>query len=67
MGFVEKMQKLIHAGISTSAVPNRLNNEMDDLPALEERVRNALGIISNPNRPVTNMLFFVMYDIGSNK
>ncbi|WP_346710605.1 CRISPR-associated endonuclease Cas2 [Phocaeicola salanitronis] len=67
LGFVEKMQKLIHAGISTSAVPNRLNNEMDDLPALEERVRNALGIISNPNRPVTNMLFFVMYDIGSNK
>lgn len=65
--FVEKMQKLIHAGISASAAPNRLGNDMDDLPALEERISKALGIINRPDRPATNMLFFVMYDIGSNK
>ena len=65
--FVEKMQKLIHAGISTSVAPNRLSNDMDDLPTLEERIRKALGIIYRPDRPATNMLFFVMYDIGSNK
>ena len=65
--FVEKMKKLIHAGISTSVAPNRLSNDMDDLPTLEERIRKALGIIYRPDRPATNMLFFVMYDIGSNK
>lgn len=66
-GFVEKMQRLIHAGISTSVPPNRLNNNMDDLPTLEERISRALGIIHRTNRPATNMLFFVMYDIRSNK
>lgn len=65
--FVEKMKALVHAGISTSAAPNRLSNDMDDLPTLEERVKRALGIIYRPDRPATNMLFFVMYDIGSNK
>ena len=65
--FVEKMKALVHAGISTSAAPNRLSNDMDDLPTLEERVKRALGIIYRPARPATNMLFFVKYDIGSNK
>ena len=65
--FVEKMKALVNAGISTSAAPNRLSNDMDDLPTLEERVKRALGIIYRPDRPATNMLFFVMYDIGSNK
>ena len=67
ISFVEKMQKYIHAGISESVVPNRLHNEMEDLLELEERIRRVLGIIDNVKRPATNMLFFVMYDIESNK
>ena len=67
ISFVEKMQKYIHAGISESVVPNRLYNEMEDLLELEERIRRVLGIIDNVKRPATNMLFFVMYDIESNK
>ena len=67
ISFVEKMQKYIHAGISESVVPNRLYNEMEDLLELEERIRRVLGIIDNVKSPATNMLFFVMYDIESNK
>ena len=67
ISFVEKMQKYIHAGISESVVPNRLYNEMEDLLELEERIRRVLGIIDNVKRPATNMLFFLMYDIESNK
>ena len=40
---------------------------MEDLLELEERIRRVLGIIDNVKRPATNMLFFVMYDIESNK
>lgn len=67
LSFVEKMQKLIYAGISTSSPPNRLSNDMNDLPTLDERIKRALGIIYRPGRAATNMLFFVMYDISSTK
>lgn len=65
--FVEKMQKFIHAGISGSAVPNRIDNDLDNLSSLEERVSKVLGIVNRSNRSATSMLFFVMYDIESNK
>ena len=65
--FVEKMQKFVHAGISESAVPNRLSNDMEDLSSLDERIKRVLGIVNRSNRPASNMLFFVMYDIESNK
>ncbi|WP_337940459.1 CRISPR-associated endonuclease Cas2 [Parabacteroides sp.] len=65
--FVEKMQKFVHAGISESAVPNRLGNDMEDLSSLDERIKRVLGIVNRSNRPASNMLFFVMYDIESNK
>lgn len=65
--FVEKMQKFMHAGISGSAVPNRLSSDMEDLSSLEERIKRVLGIVNRINRPASNMLFFVMYDIKSNK
>lgn len=65
--FVEKMQKFIHAGISESAVPNRLSNDMADLSSLDERIKRILGLVNRINRPASNMLFFVMYDIESDK
>lgn len=37
------------------------------LGSLDERIRKLLGLVNNPERKSTNMLFFVMYDIESNK
>lgn len=65
--FVEKMQKLTHAGIENAAEPNRLATRWEDLSSLEERLKCVLGIINQKNRSASNMLFFVMYDIESNK
>lgn len=39
--------------------------EWEPMDSLEERVKQLLGIVSNAK--VTDMLFFVMYDIESNK
>ena len=65
--FVEKMQKFIHAGISGSVVPNRLDGYAEELSSLDERVKRVIGIVNQIKRPASNMLFFVMYDIESNK
>ena len=65
--FVEKMHKFIQAGISGSVVPNRPSNNWDNIPSLEERVQKVLGIVNRKDRAPSNMLFFVMYDIESNK
>ena len=65
--FVEIMQKFIRAGISGSLVPNRYPNEMEEMPSLDERVKNILGIVNRVKKTASTMLFFVMYDITSNK
>ncbi len=65
--FVEKMQKLAHAGIEKVAEPNRPATRWEELSSLEDRLERVLGIINQVNRPASNMLFFVMYDIESNK
>lgn len=41
--------------------------ELENIESLQERVNKILGIINNEKRKNTNMLFFVMYDIESNK
>lgn len=41
--------------------------EDDELSPLPVRVSKVLGIVNNPERNDNNMLFFVMYDIESNK
>ena len=46
--------------------PNRNIEEWEQLLDINERVSCILGI-ANSNRKSTNMLFFVMYDIESNK
>ena len=69
------LKKQLHAGISDNnqqigkASAPESDDEADDasLPSLAERVKEILGIANNPNRNKTNMLFFVMYDIESNK
>lgn len=70
----EILQKQARAGIADN---NQLiesnthissdDDEQEGLPCLADRVKEILGILNNPNRNKTNMLFFVMYDIESNK
>ena len=60
------MALLRGASVSGSPVINRSEGYQDDLPELSERLNNLLGIV-NKQRPATNMIFFVMYDIESNK
>lgn len=56
----------MHAGIGEPS-PNRLRVNTDDVSSLEDRLKKILGIVQQQNRPVGNMLFFVMYDIESTK
>lgn len=65
--FIRRMSKFYHSGILDSPIPNRTVSGIDDLPSLEERVEKILGIAHNDKNNKGNMLFFVMYDIESNK
>lgn len=65
--FPQKMRKLVRAGISGSKAINRLPNDYSSIPDLGTRVRKVIGLINNPQRLVTTMLFFVMYDIENDK
>ena len=46
-----------------------INTYLDDdlLQPIEVRASAILDIVNDPKRPIGNMLFFVMYDIESNK
>ncbi len=69
LSFVEQMKKLRAASLTKP--PERNGNECEeeecDIGSLSARVRRTIGIIGNRKRPAGNMLFFVMYDIESNK
>jgi CRISPR-associated endonuclease Cas2 len=67
VGYIAILKKLKNAGVNNSPAVNREPSNLDSLPTLQERVDKVLGIINEPSRPVGNMLFFVMYDIESNK
>lgn len=48
--------------------PNRIiSEEVEALPTLEDRLKVLFNVINNNQRPASNMIFFVMYDIESNK
>jgi CRISPR-associated protein Cas2 len=66
LSFAEEMAKLLAAGIKDSPPPNRIVSELETLPSLEERLKTIFGIIKN-KKVANQMLFFVMYDIESNK
>ena len=42
-------------------------SDFNDLPSLEERLKLILDIVNRKDRQSSNMIFFVMYDIESNK
>jgi len=66
--YIEILRKLKHSGLEHSPQVNRPIGNIDSLPTLEERVKVLLGIVYKNRKPIDNsMLFFVMYDIESDK
>lgn len=65
--YLDVLRKLKGAGLAGSPPPNHETNENDRLTSIEDRIDKIIGVISQDNRPIGNMLFFVMYDIESNK
>lgn len=66
LSFVEQMKKLIASGIIDSP-KIAVKDDCDALTPLEERVQNILGLSDNTRKRKDRMLFFVMYDIESDK
>ncbi len=68
MSFTDQMRLIKKSGLTDSpAVGHITGEDIDNLPSIEERVKSILGLINNVKRKPTNVLFFVMYDIASNK
>ena len=63
----EKEAKLRLSVLNGAAAPNRQCVEEDSPRSLDDRLRQVLNLLRNPQRPSTNMLFFIMYDISDNK
>ena len=66
--FVEEMTRLREAGLNPDHSPNHpIANELDTLPSLEERLKLIFDIAKRTKHDPSRMLFFVMYDIESDK
>ncbi|MFI3298135.1 MAG: CRISPR-associated endonuclease Cas2 [bacterium] len=64
----EKLSRITKAGLSDEKLDSIESKakEISDL-TIDEKIDKILGIIENPNRKVTDMLCFIMYDIESDK
>ena len=65
----EQMQKIINARLK---LPPRESADEDadadeDIGSLDQRIQKIMGIVRNTKTKDNHMLFFVMYDIRSNK
>lgn len=65
--YIEALRKLMDSGLQASPEINRQVDNLDKLPTLKERVDIILGITNRKKKEENKMLFFVMYDIESNK
>ena len=63
---MEQMKKLIASGINDSP-KIVVKDDSEALTPLEERVQDILGLSDNARKRKDMMLFFVMYDIESDK
>lgn len=60
----EQLTRIKKAQISN---PVKLNISLEKIDSLEIRVQKILGIVSRNKKTENHMVFFVMYDIESNK
>lgn len=65
--FPQVMAKLRRAGMENSPTIGTDPPYLTAIDTIEERVKKLIGIIKQKERESSNMLFFVMYDIESNK
>lgn len=65
--YIEILRKLKNSGLDGSPTINRTALKLDNLPTLEKRIEHIFKIVKQTNTTPGNMLFFVMYDIESNK
>lgn len=65
--FVTKVKKMKSSGIYSSPLPDRTIAKLNEMPSLEQRINAILGISANNANHRGKMIFFVMYDIESNK
>lgn len=65
--YIEILRKLAHSGLSGSPGINRHTGNTEHINNLEERVDFLLGVVNKSIPNPSNMLFFVMYDIESDK
>ncbi len=66
LSFVEKMKRLNDATVNRNAPPNRNIENIEEIKDINERIKEILGLLVNVKKG-NNMLFFVMYDIESDK
>jgi CRISPR-associated endonuclease Cas2 len=67
LNYFERLNALKQATLDDAQPPNKEVAEMDNLPSLELRVKKILNLVNDSKRQKGNMLFFIMYDIESNK
>lgn len=67
ISFAEKLIRIKRAGIDGAHPPNLPINNIEDIPELDERIKNVLGIFKNLKKNKQHMIYFVMYDIEDNK
>jgi len=67
LNYFERLNALKQATLDDVQPPNKEVAEMDNLPSLELRVKKILNLVNDAKRQKGNMLFFIMYDIESNK
>lgn len=65
--YIEVLRKLNRSGLDDSPVINRLTVDTEGFLSLQKRIDTILGIIHQTDEQVGKMLFFIMYDIESNK
>ena len=65
--YIEVLRRLAHAGVKDSPDVNRVTGYTEDMPSLRDRVDFLIGVVNRQQRKATDMLFFIMYDIESNK
>jgi len=65
--YLNVLRELKEAGLEHSSYVNSTYTPDEELPTLQERITDILHLVNNKKRPAGNMLFFIMYDIESNK
>ena len=73
LSLIAKEKKKLKAGLSANTYPPNklvvLNTFLDgiELPSIDMRIRKILQIVQPNKHPANYMIFFIMYDIASNK